>query len=117
MPKNYGPEEVNQALGANVATKNEDPVEVGRGTKGPSLHGNHTLEDKRKFSKNEANYVDLDENMALDVRKANVLDYIEGGGDGEGDEIASRTEDFLSQNANFIVHTEVDQLYPSASED
>ena len=112
MPKKYGPEKVNQNLGGNVATKDEEDIEVGRGVKGPSLHGDHTLENKRKFSKNEPNFVDLDENMALDVRKANVLDYIEGGGDGNGDEIEGRIQDFKGMNPELIIHHEVDELYP-----
>jgi len=113
--KDYKSPQVSQALGANVATKNEEKIEVGRGTKGPSLHGKHTLEDKRNFTKNEPNYIELDENMALDVRKANVLDYIEGGGDGKGDEINSRIADFKRQNPAWIDHREVDELYPKGT--
>lgn len=112
MPKNYKPEMVGQQIGDTVASRDEESIRVGRGTKGPSLHGKHTLEDKKAFTKNEANEIDLDENMALDIRKANVLDYIEGGGDGRGDEVESRIQDFKNMNPELIIHHEVDELYP-----
>lgn len=114
--KQYQPEQVNQQLGANVSTKNKEDIEVGRGTKGPDLHGNHTIEDKMKFTKNQANVVALEENMALEVRKANVLDYIEGGGDGNGAEVDSRIADFKSVNPEWIDFNEIDDIYPTPSQ-
>lgn len=111
--KQYRPEKVGQQIGATVASKNEEDIEVGKGVKGPSLHGKHTMENKMKFSKNEANVVDIEEDMGLEVRKANVLDYIEGGGDGSNADVDSRISDFKSMNPEWIDMAEIDEIYPT----
>lgn len=109
MPKQYQPEKG----GDGPSLKNEHDIsDMGRGVKPPSLHGKHTLENKKEMD--GINKPDLGDDMALEVRKAVVLDYIEGGGDGKGDAVSERTSSFKSKNPEWIDHSEVDELYPKS---
>lgn len=98
--------------GEGTSKKDVHDISVGRGTKGPSLHGKHTLEDKRDLPDNEANKVDAEGDLGLAVRKAVTLDYLHGGGDGKGDDVMERLAEHKAMNPELIDHKEVDELYP-----
>lgn len=108
--KQYG---IESGEGDGPSKKNLHGISEGRGTKGPSLHGKHTLEDKRGL-RGIANQPDPDDDMALEVRKAVALDYLEGGGDGKGDSVSECLSEFKSDNPEWILHSQVDELYPKA---
>lgn len=98
--------------GPSIALKNTENISVGRGVKPPSLHGKHTLENKIGSSPEEVNAVSDLEDMSLSIRKAVVLDYLSGGGDGGGDNVASTQAEFMGRNPEFVVFKEPDDIYP-----
>lgn len=71
----------------------------------PGLHGDSNMENKRELGGNKANQVDVVDGLGMEVRKAVVLDYIE-------EDIGGRLGQFTGQNPEFVVHSEVDELYP-----
>lgn len=72
-------------------------------------NGKVTLENKVGEKDTEVNAVDLGDDMAESVRKAETLCYLQGGGSVDAELAKTRKE-----MPELVEHTEVDELYPKA---